>query len=100
MSGHDFHNIYNLSGEQLEELDKAEEMLISQHLNGAEKLLLKMLKKSPDCIPVLNNLGVLYGKYFLEYEKAIDYYNQVLELEPSNEWARSERRRYERYTTY
>ena len=38
MSGHDFDNIYNLSGEQLEELDKAEEMLISQHLNGAEKL--------------------------------------------------------------
>ena len=100
MSGHDFRNIYNLSEEQLDDLDRAEEMLESQHLNSAEKLLLEMLEKEPKCIPVLNNLGVLYGKYFLEYEKAIDYYNQVLELEPSNEWARNERRRYERYTTY
>ncbi|MAT49104.1 MAG: hypothetical protein CMA27_04670 [Euryarchaeota archaeon] len=100
MSGHDFRNIYNLSDEQLEDLDRAEEMLESQHLNSAEILLLEMLEKEPKCIPVLNNLGVLYGKYFLEYEKAINYYNQVLELEPSNEWARNERRRYERYTTY
>ena len=100
MSGHDFRNVYNLSEEQLEDLDRAEEMLEFQHLNSAEKLLLEMLEKEPKCIPVLNNLGVLYGKYFLEYEKAINYYNQVLELEPSNEWARNERRRYERYTTY
>ena len=100
MSERNFRNNYNLSDDQLEELDKAEEMLESQHLNGAEKLLLEMLEKSPKCIPVLNNLGVLYGKYFLEYEKAIFYYNQVLDLEPGNEWARNERRRYERYTTY
>ena len=95
MSGRSFHNIYNLSDQQLEELDKAEEMLEFQHLNSAEELLLEMLEKSPDCIPVLNNLGVLYGKYFLEYEKAISYYNKVLKIEPSNEWARNERRRYE-----
>jgi tetratricopeptide (TPR) repeat protein len=100
MSTRDFHNIYNLTDEQLEQLDKAEEMLEVQHLNSAEELLLEMLEKSPECIPVLNNLGVLYGKYFIEYEKAILYYNQVLELEPSNEWARNERRRYERYITY
>ena len=100
MSNHSFHNIYNLSDQQLEELDKAEEMLEFQHLNSAEELLLEMLEKTPNCIPVLNNLGVLYGKYFLEYEKAISYYNKVLELEPSNEWARNERRRYERYVRY
>ena len=100
MSARDFRNIYNLTDEQLEELDKAEEMLEVQHLNSAEELLLEMLQKSPLCIPVLNNLGVLYGKYFIEYEKAIFYYNQVLDLEPSNEWARNERRRYERYITY
>ena len=100
MSARDFHNIYNLTDEELEQLDKAEEMLEAQHLNSAEELLLEMLEKSPQCIPVLNNLGVLYGKYFIEYEKAIHYYNQVLELEPSNEWARNERRRYERYITY
>ena len=100
MSERSFHNVYNLSGEQLENLDKAQEMLESQHLNSAEKLLLDMLEKSPKCIPVLNNLGVLYGKYFLEYEIAISYYNEVLELEPSNEWARNERRRYERYLNY
>ena len=100
MSTRDFRNIYNLTNEQLEQLDNAEEMLEVQHLNSAEELLLEMLQKSPQCIPVLNNLGVLYGKYFIEYETAIFYYNQVLELEPSNEWARNERRRYERYITY
>jgi|TARA_B100001741_G_C16329239_1_gene494159 tetratricopeptide (TPR) repeat protein len=100
MSDRSFHNIYNLSDQQLEELDKAEEMLEFQHLNSAEELLLRMLEKSPDCVPVLNNLGVLYGKYFLEYEKAISYYNMVLKIEPSNEWARNERRRYERYVRY
>ena len=100
MSSRSFHNIYDLSDQQLEDLDKAEEMLESQHLNSAEELLLEMLKNSPECIPVLNNLGVLYGKYLLEYEKAISYYNRVLKLEPSNEWARNERRRYERYSTY
>lgn len=100
MSNRSFHNIYDLSDQQLEDLDKAEEMLESQHLNSAEELLLEMLKNSPECIPVLNNLGVLYGKYLLEYEKAISYYNRVLKLEPSNEWARAERRRYERYVEY
>ena len=100
MSEHSFQNIYNLSDEQLEQLELAEEMLEFQRLSSAEKLLLEMLEKSPECIPVLNNLGVLHGKYFMEYEKAIFYYNKVLELEPSNEWARNERRRYERYNTY
>ena len=100
MPNRDFDNIYNLSEEQLERLDEAENMLEMQHLNSAEKVLLNMLEESPECIPVLNNLGVLYGKYFLEYDKAISYYNKVLDLEPSNEWARSERRRYERYVNY
>ncbi len=100
MSEHSFHNIYNLSDMQLEQLEMAEEMLEFQRLSAAEKLLLEMLENSPECIPVLNNLGVLYGKYFMEYEKAISYYNLVLKLEPSNEWARNERRRYERYSTY
>ena len=100
MSDHPFHNIYNLSDMQLEQLEMAEEMLEFQRLSAAEKLLLEMLENSPECIPILNNLGVLYGKYFMEYEKAISYYNMVLKLEPSNEWARNERRRYERYSTY
>ena len=100
MSNRSFHNIYELSDQQLEDLDKAEEMLELQHLNSAEELLLEMLKDSPECIPVLNNLGVLYGKYLLEYKKAISNYNKVLKLEPSNEWARNERRRYERYIEY
>ena len=78
MSNRSFQNIYGLSDQQLEDLDKAEEMLELQHLNSAEELLLEMLKDSPECIPVLNNLGVLYGKYFLEYEKAIKEIFRVL----------------------
>ena len=95
-----FHNVYGLSEQQLEELDAAEEMMENQHLNEAEELLLRMYSDSPGCIPVLNNLGVLYGKYLLEYDSAIMYYEKVLEIEPDNAWARNERRRYQRYITY
>ena len=41
-----------------------------------------------------------YGKYFSEFEKAVEYYEKVLELEPDNAWARDERRRYQRYSSY
>lgn len=69
-------------------------------LTGSEELLLTMLEQDAECIPVLSNLGHLYGKYFTDFEKAIEYYRRVLELEPDNAWARDERRRYERYASY
>ncbi|NCG42898.1 MAG: hypothetical protein GWO84_05105 [Euryarchaeota archaeon] len=97
MSSHTFDNIYNLSNEQLEQLDKAEELMVKNHLGAAEQLLLKMLEEEEGCIPVLSNLGHLYGRHLSEFENAIKYYDLVLELEPDNAWARDARRRYLRY---
>jgi len=92
-----FENTYDLSPEQLENLDLAEDMMVRNDLGAAERLLLKMLEDDEECIPVLSNLGHLYGRHLSEFETAIEYYNRVLELEPDNAWARDARRRYLRY---
>ena len=89
-----FENTYDLSESQLLELEKAEEMMLKNDLGNAETLLLKMLEQDEECIPVLSNLGHLYGRYLSEFETAIEYYNRVLEIEPDNAWARDSRRRY------
>ena len=92
-----FENTYDLTLEQLENLDQAEDLMLRNNLGAAEKLLLEMLSKDEECIPVLSNLGHLYGRHLSEFETAIEYYNRVLELEPDNAWARDARRRYLRY---
>ena len=66
-----FDNIYDLSTEQLEMLDDAEEKMLRNDLGAAEKLLLSMLKSDEECIPVLANLGHLYGRHLSEFETAI-----------------------------
>ena len=92
-----FDNTYNLSSEQLERLDEAEELMLKGALGKAETLLLSMLKDEADCIPVLSNLGHLYGRHLSEFRTAVEYYDRVLALEPDNAWARDARRRYLRY---
>lgn len=92
-----FDNTYELTPEQLEQLDQAEEMMLRNDLGAAEKLLLSMIDTDPDCIPVLSNLGHLYGRHLSEFETAIEFYDKVLALEPDNAWARDARRRYLRY---
>ena len=92
-----FDNVYDLSTEQLQLLDDAEEMMLRNDLGAAERLLLSMLKGDEECIPVLSNLGHLYGRHLSEFETAIEYYDRVLALEPDNAWARDARRRYLRY---
>ncbi len=97
MSNHPFENTYNLSDEQLSLLDEAEDLMVKGALGAAEKLLLSMLETDKDCIPVLSNLGHLYGRHLSEFETAVEYYDRVLALEPDNAWARDARRRYLRY---
>ena len=92
-----FDNTYNLSESQLQRLEDAEEMMLKNDLGNAEDLLLKMLEEDNDCIPVLSNLGHLYGRYLSEFETAVTYYDRVLAIEPDNAWARDSRRRYLRY---
>ncbi|MBT4065924.1 MAG: hypothetical protein HOE76_01730 [Euryarchaeota archaeon] len=97
MSDHPFENTYDLSNEQLEKLDEAEAEMLRNNLGRAEDMLLAMLDEEEDCIPVLNNLAHLYGRHFSDFEKAVELYNKVLQLEPDNSWARDARRRYLRY---
>ncbi len=97
MSNHAFENTYNLTEEQLMKLDEAEDLMLKGALGDAELMLLGMLKGDEDCIPVLSNLGHLYGRYLSEFETAVEYYDRVLALEPDNAWARDARRRYMRY---
>ena len=97
MAERTWENTYNLTDEQLAHLDTAETMMEKMDLSSAENLLLGMLEVNPDCVPVLSNLGHLYGKHLSEFETAVSYYEKVLEIEPDNAWARDARRRYSRY---
>ena len=92
-----FENTYDLSESQLAHLEEEEELILKNSLGKAEDLLLKMLESDDECIPVLSNLGHLYGRYLSEFESAVKYYDRVLQLEPDNAWARDSRRRYLRY---
>ena len=93
-------NIYELSSDQIEKLEEAEDKMESMEINESEAILLELLEGDKDCIPVLNILGHLQGRYLSDFEASIEYYDRVLELEPDNAWARDERRRYRRYVTY
>ena len=92
-----FENTYDLSDAQLADLEEAEEMMLKNDLGNAEDLLLGMLEEDDECVPVLSNLGHLYGRYLSEFETAVKYYDKVLSIEPDNAWARDSRRRYLRY---
>ena len=93
-------NIYELSPEQIEKLEQAEDKMESMEINESESILLRLLEGDGNCIPVLNILGHLYGRYRSDFESSIQYYDRVLDLEPDNAWARDERRRYRRYLSY
>ncbi|MEL0331899.1 MAG: tetratricopeptide repeat protein [Candidatus Poseidoniales archaeon] len=97
MGNYAFDNTYNLSDEQLQQLDEAEDLMLKGALGTAEKMLLSMLKGDENCIPVLSNLGHLYGRHLSEFNTAVEYYDRVLAIEPDNAWARDARRRYLRY---
>ena len=83
----------------MQRLEEAENLMEMLDINNAESILLELLEGDSDCVPVLNNLGHMYGRYLSEWRKAIEYYERVLQIEPDNAWARDERRRYQRYLT-
>lgn len=100
MAGPVWKNVYRLSDEQISKLDEAEDKMEMMDITGAEAILLGLLEGDGKCVPVLNNLAHMNGRYLSDFEKAIEYYERVLEIEPDNAWARDERRRYQRYLTY
>ena len=87
MAGPAWVNTYNLTEDQITSIDLAEEAMDMLDLTKAEKILNKLKEEDPSCIPVLNILGHLHGRYLSDYEVAISYYDQVLKLEPENAWA-------------
>ena len=97
MTNYAFDNTYDLSEQQLQQLDEAEDLMLKGSLGKSEEILLSMLKEDPECIPVLSNLGHMYGRHLSEFKTAVEYYDRVLALEPDNAWARDARRRYLRY---
>ena len=94
MTNHAFDNTYDLSEQQLQQLDEAEDLMLKGSLGKAEEILLSMLEDDDECIPVLSNLGHMYGRHLSEFKTAVEYYDRVLALEPDNAWARDARRRY------
>ena len=97
MTNYAFDNTYDLSEQQLQQLDEAEDLMLKGSLGKAEEILLSMLKEDKECIPVLSTLGHMYGRHLSEFKTAVEYYDRVLALEPDNAWARDARRRYLRY---
>ena len=93
-------NVYELDEDQIGKLEEAENKMEVMQINEAEAILMGMLEEDGDCIPVLNILGHLHGRYLSDFELAIEFYDRVLLLESDNSWARDERRRYRRYVTY
>jgi len=91
--------VYRLSEHQLERLEEAESRMEMLDIDNAESILLELLGEDSNCVPVLNNLGHMHGRYLSEWEKAVEFYERVLQIEPDNAWARDERRRYQRYLT-
>ncbi|MBJ28926.1 MAG: hypothetical protein CMB61_02565 [Euryarchaeota archaeon] len=100
MSAPQWKNTYELSEDQFQRLEEAEEKMELMEINIAENILTSLLEEDENCIPVLNIFGHMYGRYLSDFESAIKYYDRVLELEPDNPWARDERRRYRRYVSY
>ena len=78
MGNYAFENTYNLTSDQLEQLDEAEDLMLKGALGKAETMLLAMLEEDAECIPVLSNLGHLYGRHLSEFKTAVEYYDRVL----------------------
>jgi|TARA_B110000495_G_C22906606_1_gene529272 tetratricopeptide (TPR) repeat protein len=100
MAGPSWRNIYSLDETQIDELGMAEDHMELMEINEAESILKRLIDVNPNCIPALNVMGHMQGRYLSDFESAIVYYEQVLKLEPDNIWARDERRRYQRYLKY
>ena len=78
MTNYAFDNTYNLTDQQLQQLDEAEDLMLKGSLGKAEEILLSMLSDDPDCIPVLSNLGHMYGRHLSEFKTAVEYYDLSL----------------------
>ena len=100
MAGPVWRNVYRLTDSQISKLDEAEDYMEMMKLGPAEKILIEMINEDPECVPVLNVMAHFQGRYISDFEMAVHYYDRVLVLEPDNAWARDERRRYLRYSSY
>ena len=69
MAGPTWANVYDLSESQLTRIDEAEEAMEMLDLSKAEEILNSLREEDPICIPVLNLLAHLHGRYLSDYQK-------------------------------
>ena len=100
MSGPVWRNVYSLNEDQISKLDEAEDHMEMMRIGPAEKILIELLEQEPHCGPGRNVMAHLQGRDLSDCEKAVEFYDKVLAIEPDNAWARDERRRYTRYSSY
>ena len=61
MSAPQWKNTYELSEDQFQRLEEAEEKMELMEINIAENILTSLLEEDENCIPVLNIFGHMYG---------------------------------------
>ena len=80
MAGPTWVNVYDLSESQLTRIDEAEEAMEMLDLSKAEEILNSLREEDPICIPVLNLLAHLHGRYLSDYQKARPHLDRSLGL--------------------
>ena len=96
MTEHAFDNVYGLSDDQLRRLDEAEEFMLRGEMERprpSSSPCSKRRRMHPRVVQPRPHAR----RHLSEFERAVAYYNRVLDLEPDNAWARDARRRYLRY---
>ncbi len=68
-------------------LEEAKFEMVSRRYDKAERFLKRILKEDPKNIDALFNLGVLYEIKHQD-SRAMEYFNQVLEIDPEHKEAR------------
>ena len=71
MAGPSWRNIYDLKDEQIRDLGEAEDLMELMQISEAESILLNLIDKSPNCVPILNVMGHMQGRYLSDFENAI-----------------------------
>ena len=73
MSGPVWRNVYSLNEDQISKLDEAEDHMEMMRIGPAEKILIELLEQEPECVPVLNVMPHLPGRFLSDFGKAVEF---------------------------
>ena len=97
MGNYAFENTYNLTSDQLERLDEAEELMLKGAFGKAETLLLSMLEEDTDCIPFFRISATSTADTCPNSERQWSTMTECYALNPTTHGPETARRRYLRY---